>query len=160
LERPAGAFVTLWQHGELRGCVGHVPNDLPVYLSVLQSGANAAIHDHRFNPVQAQELDGLDVEVSVLTPPRPIASIDELRLGEHGITLEKDGHYALYLPEVATEMGWDRETTLSQLALKAGLPADAWRDGATFQVFTTLHYQAPFVSPPVRAAAVPPSGTP
>jgi len=148
LEQPAGAFVTLWENGALRGCVGHVPNDLPLYLSVLQSGANAATKDTRFNPVGPDELDGLAVEVSVLTPPRPIDSLDELRLGEHGVTLEKDGRYALYLPEVATEMGWDRETTLSQLALKAGLPADAWRDGASFEVFTTVHYQAPFAAEP------------
>jgi hypothetical protein len=144
LETPAGAFVTLRRQGELRGCVGHVPSDLPLYQAVLQSGVNAARNDSRFQPVDPEELDGLEVEVSVLTPPRPIASIDALRIGEHGITLHKDGHYALFLPEVATTMGWDRETTLSRLALKAGLPADAWRDGAVFEVFTTIHYRASY----------------
>ena len=147
LEQPAGAFVTLWKEGQLRGCVGHVPDDLPVYASVLRSGANAARKDPRFLPVRPDELEHLDVEVSVLTPPRPIQSPEEIRLGEHGITLEKDGHYGLYLPEVAETMGWDLETTLSQLAIKAGLPADAWRDGASFEVFTSTAYQAPYPAP-------------
>ena len=151
LGQPAGAFVTLWKNGQLRGCVGHVPNDMPVYAAVLQSGVNAARNDPRFHPVRAEELDQLDVEVSVLTPPRPIQSLDELHLGEHGITLRKDGHYALYLPEVAPSMGWDRDTTLSQLAIKAGLPADAWRDGATFEVFTSTEYRAPFATPSTRS---------
>jgi MEMO1 family protein len=144
LETPAGAFVTLWKKGALRGCVGHVPNDLPLYRAVLESGMNAARNDYRFQPVGPEELDGLEVEVNVLTPPRPIDSIDEFRIGEHGITLRKDGHYALYLPEVAPTMGWDRETTLSQLAIKAGLPADAWRAGAELAVFATSHYRAPY----------------
>jgi len=144
LETPAGAFVTLWKQGALRGCVGHVPNDLPLYRAVLESGMNAARNDYRFQPVGPEELDGLEVEVNVLTPPRPIDSIDEFRIGEHGITLRKDGHYALYLPEVAPTMGWDRETTLSQLAIKAGLPADAWRAGAELAVFATSHYRAPY----------------
>jgi len=143
LKRPAGAFVTLWKHGQLRGCVGHVPNDVTVAEAVLESGVNAARNDYRFRPVRADELDSLDVEVNVLTPPHPIDSIDEFIPGRHGITLRKDGHYALYLPEVATEMGWDRETTLSNLAEKAGLPADAWRDGASFEIFTSRHYRAP-----------------
>lgn len=144
LQRQAGAFVTLWKQGELRGCVGHVPNDLPVYEAVLISGVNAARNDRRFQPVRAEELDALEVEVSVLTPPRPIESIDSFQPGEHGITLRKGEHYALYLPEVAPKMGWDRETTLSQLALKAGLPADAWREGASFEIFTSAEYRAPY----------------
>lgn len=144
LETHAGAFVTLWKNGELRGCVGHVPNDLPLYQAVLESSVNATRNDYRFTPVRAEELQGLEVEVSVLTPPRPIASADEFRIGEQGITLSKDGHYALYLPEVATTMGWDRETTLGQLALKAGLPADAWREGADLEVFSTSHYRASY----------------
>jgi hypothetical protein len=155
LEQRAGAFVTLWKDGALRGCVGHVPDDLPVFLSVLQSGANAATRDNRFRAVQPEELDKLEVEVNVLTPPRPIDSIDELHLGEQGVTLEKDGHYALYLPEVASKMGWDRETTMSQLALKAGLPADAWRDGASFEVFTTVEYKAHYAWPAAQDGPAP-----
>jgi AMMECR1 domain-containing protein len=93
--------------------------------------------------------------VSVLTPPRPIGSADEVRLGEHGITLHKDGHTALFLPKVPAKMGWDRDETLSQLALKAGLAADAWRDGAALEVFSTIEYRAPYAVPPERDAALP-----
>jgi len=153
LGEPAGAFVTLWSRGrELRGCIGHVANDLPLYKAVLQSAYQAAGQDHRFQPVTAAELRELEVEVSVLSVPRPIASIDAFRPGEQGITLRKGDRYGLYLPEVATHMGWDRDTTLSQLALKAGLPADGWREGATFEVFTTTSYQAPYPADSTRVA--------
>ncbi len=143
LEAPAGAFVTLWSKGSLRGCVGHVANDLPLYQAVLQSGYQAARRDHRFQPVAPEELADLELEINVLSVPEPIEALDAFRLGEHGITLRKGDHYGLYLPEVAPQMGWDRDTTLSQLALKAGLPADAWREGAAFDVFTTIHYRGP-----------------
>jgi len=150
LNEPAGAFVTLWSRGRLRGCVGHVPNDLPLSKAVLQSAYQAARRDHRFEPVTAAELSGLEVEINVLSVPQPIESIDAFRIGEHGITLRKGDRYALYLPEVAPHMGWDRDTTLSQLALKAGLPADGWREGATFEVFTTIEYKAPYPAEPPR----------
>jgi AmmeMemoRadiSam system protein B/AmmeMemoRadiSam system protein A len=149
LEAPGGAFVTLWRKGVLRGCVGYVLEDKekkPLYRAVLENGVNAARNDHRFRPVGPDELDDLDVDVSVLSPPRPITSVDEFRLGDEGIILQKGEHYALFLPQVATEMGWDRDETLSQLAEKAGLPADAWRDGASFEVFTTTNYEAPYTS--------------
>lgn len=154
LQRHAGAFVTLWKNGELRGCIGHVPNDVPVYEAVLQSGVNAARNDRRFRPVQPDELADLELEVSVLTPPRPIDSIDAFEPGKHGITIRKDGHYAIYLPEVAPQMGWDRETTLSHLARKAGLPADAWREGAQLEIFTSIHYQAPYETGQADQASV------
>jgi AMMECR1 domain-containing protein len=84
---------------------------------------------------------------------RPIGSADDFRPGEDGITLRKGDHYGLFLPEVATQMGWDRETTLSQLALKAGLKADDWREETAFEVFNTIHYQAPYPSGPVGLAS-------
>jgi MEMO1 family protein len=157
LEAPGGAFVTLWHHGMLRGCVGYVlegEERKPLYRAVLENGINAARSDHRFRPLSAEELADLEVEVSVLSPPQPIASAEDFRPGEEGVILQKDGHYALFLPEVATEMGWDREETLAQLAQKAGLPPDAWRDGATFEVFTTTRYEAPYRLPAPETAAV------
>ncbi len=149
LRSPSGAFVTLKRKGQLRGCIGYIRGVKPLYQAVLENGINAAKKDPRFNPVAPGELEGLDVEVSVLSPLRPIASWDKFKVGEQGITLTKDGHTAVFLPEVATEQGWDREQTLSQLARKAGLPADAWRAGANFEVFTSTQYEAPFpvVSP-------------
>lgn len=142
LEAPTGAFVTLWSEGQLRGCMGHVANNLPLYGAVLKGAYQAARNDHRFRPLAPKELGDLELEVSVLSVPEPIASSDEFRVGEHGITLRRGDHFGLYLPEVAPHMGWDRDTTLSQLALKAGLPADGWREGAALEVFTTTRLRA------------------
>lgn len=144
LKAPAGAFVTLKRHGDLRGCIGSIEPREPLYRAVLENGDNAARHDPRFRPVQASELKDLDVEVSVLTPPRPIAGWEEFRVGEQGIILSKGGRRAVFLPEVAVEQGWTREETLTHLARKAGLPADAWRDGASLAVFTSTKFGAPY----------------
>jgi AmmeMemoRadiSam system protein B/AmmeMemoRadiSam system protein A len=149
LEQPGGAFVTLWHGSELRGCVGYVLEDQlrkPLYRAVLENGINAARNDYRFLPVGAKELNDLDVEVSVLSAPRPIDSPAQFRVGKEGIILKKGEHYGLFLPEVATEMGWDRDATLSALAVKAGLPRDGWKQGASFEVFTTAKYRAPYLS--------------
>ncbi|HHH38246.1 MAG TPA: AmmeMemoRadiSam system protein B [Sedimenticola sp.] len=153
LKRPAGAFVTLKEEGQLRGCIGYIAPVKPLYRAVLENGYNAARRDYRFQPVNADELPALEVEVSVLTPPRPIPSWRDFRVGEQGIILEKGGRRAVFLPEVAREQGWDREQTLSHLARKAGLPADAWREGARFQVFESRTFQAPYrAAGPVPAA--------
>ena len=144
LRAPAGAFVTLKSHGELRGCIGTIEPRAPLYRAIIANADNAARRDPRFDPVAPAELRDLEVEVSVLTPPRPIPSWEAFRVGEEGIILSKDGHRAVFLPEVALEQGWTREETLSYLARKAGLPADAWRDGASFAVFTTTRYTAPY----------------
>jgi MEMO1 family protein len=149
LEKPGGAFVTLWRGGDLRGCVGYVLEDQlrkPLYRAVLENGINAARSDYRFRPVGPEELNDLDVEVSVLSAPRPIDSPAQFHVGEEGIILKKGEHYGLFLPEVATEMGWDQNETLSALAVKAGLSRDGWRDGASFEVFTTAKYRAPYSS--------------
>lgn len=86
------------------------------------------------------------MEVSVLSAPEPIESLEAIRLGEHGLTLRKGGHFGLYLPEVAAHIRWDLETTLSQLALKAGLAAGAWHQGAKLEVFTSTRHRAPFLA--------------
>ncbi len=144
LKQDAGAFVTLKRDGALRGCIGVIEPRKPLYQAVLENGVNAAVNDYRFSPVQAPELDGLEVEVSVLTPPRPIPGPDAFIVGEHGIVLSKAGRRAVFLPEVAVEQGWDRAETLTRLARKAGLPADAWRDGAQLEVFESIKLSAPY----------------
>lgn len=144
LKEPGGAFVTLKRGGELRGCIGYILPREPLYLAVLENGDNAARRDPRFSPVTRDELAGLSVEVSVLTPPRPIAGYQAFEVGRQGVILSKSGRSAVFLPEVATEQGWDRAETLTHLALKAGLPSDAWRSGAEFQVFESSHYTAPY----------------
>lgn len=144
LQEHTGAFVTLKREGRLRGCIGYILPRKPLYQAILENGFNAARIDRRFIPVSPDELDGLEVEVSVLSPPRPIDSPDELVVGEHGVILRKDGHEAVFLPEVAAEQGWTRDDTLSHLARKAGLPEDGWREGASFEVFTSTKHAAPY----------------
>jgi AmmeMemoRadiSam system protein B/AmmeMemoRadiSam system protein A len=146
LREPSGAFVTLKRGGHLRGCIGYILPRKPLFQAVLENGFNAARNDQRFLPVTPDELSDLEVEVSVLSTPRPIESYDQLVVGEQGVILSKDGHQAVFLPEVAPEQGWTREDTLSHLARKAGLPVDAWREGASFEVFTSTKYAGPYPS--------------
>jgi AmmeMemoRadiSam system protein A len=132
-----GAFVTLNDRatGALRGCIGEILPMRPLVDAVVERAVDSALHDPRFMPVTERELGGIRVEVSALTPPKPVASWRDIVLGRDGMTLEKDGAFAVFLPQVAPEQGWDLETTLSYLSRKAGLSADAWRDGAKFETF-------------------------
>ena len=138
LEIPRATFVTLHEQGMLRGCIGSLEPQAPLYLSVHENAVGAARRDPRFPPVSAREWPRLVVDVSILSPINPIASLDALHLGEHGIILEKGWHRAVYLPEVAPEQGWTVEETLCSLSEKAGLPPDAWREGARFKVFSSV----------------------
>src|SRR4051812_20320783 len=135
LEDARGAFVTLHRRGELRGCLGRLDVDAPLSLTVAELAAVVSDSDPRFDAVRAAELDDLDIEISVLTPERPVASVDEIEVGRHGLIVEQGSRRGLLLPQVATEHGFDRNTFLEQTCLKAGLPRDAWRRGATVLVF-------------------------
>ena len=132
-----GAFVTLNDKatGALRGCIGEIMPMRPLVEAVAARAVDAALRDPRFSPVAERELGGIRVEVSALTPPKRVASWRDIVLGRDGMTLEKDGCFAVFLPQVAPEQGWDLPTTLSYLSQKAGLSSDAWRDGATFKTF-------------------------
>jgi len=136
LQRSAGAFVTLKENGELRGCVGHITGDAPLYLTVQKMALAAALQDSRFPPVSVAELPALEDEISVLSPAEPVSSFEDIEIGKHGVILAKDGKQAVFLPQVAIEQGWTREEMLSYLSEKAGLAADAWREGAQLYVFT------------------------
>ena len=146
LKEIRGAFVTLKQDENLRGCIGHPYPDRPLYLSILESGYNAAVQDHRFRPVGPEELKGLEIEISLLTPPVTIDSPEEFIPEKHGIILNKGGRRAVFLPQVAKEQGWSREETLSNLSKKAGLPYDAWKEGAELEIFQNQKYSAPYPS--------------
>ena len=130
-----GAFVTLEEHGELRGCIGDIFPSRPLFKSVLLNAINAAFNDRRFNPLQPDEISKIHIEISALTPPAGIDSYEEIVLGRDGVVLSKRGQTAVFLPQVAPEQGWDRDTMLNHLARKAGLDENAWREGASFQVF-------------------------
>ncbi len=129
----AGAFVTLTSRGELRGCIGQTEPDDPIGALIVHCAAAAALADPRFPPVSRDELELLAVEISVLTPPESVVSIDQIDVGRHGLIVEQGRHRGLLLPQVATEHGWSREEFLSHTCRKAGLPVDAWRRGA--QIF-------------------------
>lgn len=128
-------FVTLKIMGDLRGCIGSLEPVEALYQSVHHNAINAALEDPRFPQVQPAELPRIEIDVSILSPIRDIASLDEFKLGQMGIILTKGMRRAVYLPEVALEQGWSKEETLSSLSQKAGLPADAWKKDARFQVF-------------------------
>ena len=135
LRKYSATFVTLKIGKELRGCIGSLEAVEPLYLSVHRNAINAARNDPRFPAVEPDELPNITIDVSILSTNRTIPSLSEFKLGAHGIILEKDGRRAVFLPEVATEQGWSKEETLTFLSRKAGLPTDAWKSGATFQVF-------------------------
>lgn len=128
LKENCGAFVTLKKHGELRGCIGYIMAAKPLYETVKEVARSSAINDYRFSPVSENELDKIDMEISVLTPLKRCKDVNEIIVGKHGIYMKRGINSGLLLPQVATEQGWDRETFLGQTCRKAGLPADAWKD--------------------------------
>ncbi|MEE4271044.1 MAG: AmmeMemoRadiSam system protein B [Thermoanaerobaculales bacterium] len=139
----AGAFVTLNNtgkkartEGRLRACMGVVEATEPLVDAVVQAAVWAA-QDPRFPPLELEELDAVEIEVSVLSPMRPVRSHRFIQVGTHGVLMTKHGRRALYLPQVAVEQGWNLEAMLDNLSLKAGLPRTAWQSGATFEVFTS-----------------------
>lgn len=140
LAETRGCFVTLTNHGMLRGCIGTFAPRRPLAESVMEM-AEQACHDPRFvfRPVTPRELRELDIEVSVLSELEPIDDPLTLEIGKHGIFIVARGGSGCFLPEVATDMGWDAETFLTECcAGKAGLPADAWRrPGTQVYVFTS-----------------------
>lgn len=139
LAGPADAFVTLRHRGRLRGCIGTLGAGWPVGRAVVHAAGLAATGDPRFEPVRPGELAGLDLEVSVLGPPRPLEDVADFVPGSDGIVVEARGRRALLLPQVATEMGWGTADMLTAACEKAGLPSDAWRDPATrLSVFEVL----------------------
>jgi AmmeMemoRadiSam system protein B/AmmeMemoRadiSam system protein A len=134
--RPArAAFVTLKKNSQLRGCIGDIFPRQPLYKSVITNAINACVNDRRFAPVSQDELKDITIEISALTVPAPIASPDKIRIGIDGVVLNKNGHSAVFLPQVAPEQGWDVNEMLTQLSMKAGLAPDAWKQGASFLVF-------------------------
>ena len=135
LAEPRGAFTTLYLHQRLRGCVGYVLPVNSVYRAVADTARAAAFEDTRFNPVTLDEARELQIELSILSPPRPIKP-EDVEIGRHGLLISMAGYRGLLLPQVPIEHQWDRETFLEQTCRKAGLPSDAWRKGATVEGFS------------------------
>ncbi len=130
-----GAFVTLKQHGKLRGCIGQLAGNFPLGLTTAWMAVQAGVYDSRFSPVSLQELSGLEIEISVMSPMKPIARPADIVVGRDGVVIQKNGRSAVFLPQVATEQGWSLEEMLDNLCQKAGLPPGSWKSGAQFRVF-------------------------
>lgn len=135
---PAGAFVTLHtKGGELRGCIGHIGEDKPLYKVIQEMAVAAASRDPRFSPLGPEELDDVEVEISVLGDAEPVREPSEITVGEHGLLIEQGAHRGLLLPQVATEHSLDAAGFLEAVCRKAQLPVDAWQaPGTTVQRFT------------------------
>lgn len=127
LQQKGGAFVTLHKNGQLRGCIGNFPGSQPLEEVVRQMAKAAAFNDPRFAPLKLQELEEVDVEISVLSPLVK-ADPSMVEVGKHGIYLMSPRGRGVLLPQVAVEQGWDQLTFLQQTCRKAGLPVDAWQD--------------------------------
>ena len=138
LRAPRGVFVTLKKRENLRGCIGHMIPDRPLAEQVGAMALQSAFEDPRFSPVTAKELPDLEVEISVLTPMKPVSGPNEIVVGRDGVLLRKGGRSAVFLPQVAPEQGWGRDEMLSHLSQKAGLSPNAWREGASFQTFQAI----------------------
>ncbi len=129
LRADGACFVTLENHGRLRGCIGNMKAQGPLYEAVIRNAVSAC-QDQRFvsNPVTADELDQLDIEISYLTPLKRVDNIKDIIIGQHGLWILRGFRRGVLLPQVAYERGWTREEFLSQTCRKAGLPLDAWKD--------------------------------
>jgi AmmeMemoRadiSam system protein B/AmmeMemoRadiSam system protein A len=126
-----GAFVTLKKNARLRGCIGFIEGRKPLLRTIQEMAQAAAFEDPRFYPVTKEELDGLDIEISVLTPLRRVQDVNEIEVGKHGIYIVKGYRSGLLLPQVATEYGWDRTTFLNETCRKAGLKPGDWKEKGT-----------------------------
>ena len=130
-----GAFVTLHEEGELRGCIGIFDPGTPLYRTISSMAIAAGYNDNRFTPLEKAEIDSLEIEISALTPLKEIKDINEIEIGRHGLYILKDRKRGVLLPQVATELGIDRDEFLRHTCIKAGLPQDAWQDKET-RIFT------------------------
>ncbi len=139
LKRTAGVFVTLKKDGRLRGCIGTIIGSDPLYRGVMQNVLKSALHDPRFSPVTKGELGEIEIEISVMTPLQLIDNYKSIRLGTDGVIIRNGNRQAVYLPQVATETGWNLDQFLGSLCRKAGLPVAALRDKDTeFYIFQAL----------------------
>jgi len=138
LNRPLGAFVTLTLDGELRGCIGHMVGDAPLYQTVVRAAVDAATEDPRFPPLPAAQVKAVEIEISVLSPLKRVRDVhdqDEIQVGRHGLYLLYGQQRGVLLPQVPVAQGWDRAEFLEQICLKAGLPTACWEQ-ATLYTFT------------------------
>lgn len=151
LTQTAGAFVTLKKTPpaqaqrksfSLRGCIGYIRTDRPLYQVVQNMAVAAATADPRLPPVMAEELNKIQVEISVLSELQQVLDLDQIEIGRHGLVLIHEKRRGVLLPQVPVERGWSRQDFLEHLCLKAGLPANYWTDERSiFYSFTTISFE-------------------
>lgn len=125
-------FVTIKRKGMLRGCIGNISPVMPLFKSVIANSVSASSFDPRFPKMAPEELTDMEVEVTVLSPLEPLRDRKDIKIGTHGLFIVKDNKSGLLLPQVAEEFGWDVDTFLREVSLKAGLPEAAWKDSQLF----------------------------
>ena len=140
LKTISGAFVTIHKQGELKGCIGNIIGQKPLFETIRDMAIESATRDPRFEPITKDELKDIEIEISVLSPLKKIEDMAGFQLGTHGVLVRKGFNQGVFLPQVAVETGWSKEEFLSNLcAHKAGLPADAWKDAKTEKyIFSAL----------------------
>lgn len=131
LRENLGAFVTLKIDGSLRGCIGNIVGQGPLFETLARMARAAAFEDPRFAPLTETEFDRVDTEISVLSPVEECPDPEAVVIGRHGLIVMRGTNQGLLLPQVAVEWGWDRETFLAQTCRKAGLPPNAWKEAGT-----------------------------
>lgn len=153
VRKDGACFVTLQNRGELRGCIGNMIAQGPLYQGVIENAVSAATKDYRFadNPVTSQELPQIHIEISYLTPMKRIANTNEVIIGRHGLYIVQGFRRGVLLPQVAYERGWSRDEFLTQVCHKAGLPLDAWKQPSaelyTFEAEVFGEPEAPATQP-------------
>lgn len=133
-----GAFVTLRKKEMLRGCIGFIEPVFPLYETVIRAAIYAACQDMRFPPVSADELEDLEIEISILTVPEKIQDPLQVVVGKHGLIISQGDHRGILLPQVPVENNWSRVEFLERACLKAGLPRNAWTSGADIYIFEAI----------------------
>ena len=131
LNEMRGVFVTLTRGGALRGCIGNPHATIPLAEQVVRAAENAALRDPRFPPVEAEELDEIQIEISLLSEMRVLKNAGDIEIGRHGLYVQRDIWSGLLLPKVAVRFGWDAETFLGHVCEKAGLHSSAWQEPET-----------------------------
>jgi AmmeMemoRadiSam system protein A len=127
--KPQGAFVSIYVNNDLRGCIGKIESNIPLYETIQQTAISAAFHDTRFPSIKTEEIESMEIEISILTPLKKIESIDDIVPGKHGILIRKDIRSGTFLPQVAARTGWSAQEMLEECSeRKAGLGRDGWRD--------------------------------
>lgn len=127
LKSKSGVFVTLKINDQLRGCIGYITTDEPLFKTIQEAASNAAFEDPRFPPLQKSEYNEVELEISVLSEPYPMKDYDEIVIGEHGLILEENGQRGLLLPQVPVEHKMNKEQYLEAICKKTGIPQDSWQ---------------------------------